>query len=154
MHLVHEFTCHVSCGSQFKVGAGPYGDRQCYELTDGHVDGPRLTGKLIGSGMDWMLVGPDGFLRMDVRIQFETNDGALVCAHYFGLAETNETLTQAVTACVPTAFSDKSIRSHWLLETGDDRYAWVNRSVFVGEGRVLPAASTQLGFEHRVYRAE
>ncbi len=152
MRLVHEFTCRVACGPHIKVGVGPYGDRQFYHLTDGNIDGPRLKGKLIGSGIDWMLIGPDGFMRMDVRIQFESDDGAVVCAHYFGPAEANKTLMQAVTACVPTAFSDQTIRSHWLLETGDEKYAWVNRAVFVGEGRLLPPTSTQLGFEHRIYR--
>jgi hypothetical protein len=34
------------------------------------------------------------------------------------------------------------------LETGDARYAWVNRTFFVGEGRLLPG----LGVEYRVWR--
>ena len=99
-----------------------------------------------------MLMGPDGFMRMDVRIQIETDDGAVVCIRYFGPAEANDVLGQAVAACSPTEFSDQSIRSHWLLESGDPRYAWVNQSAFVGEGRLHPVAPGVLGFEHRVYR--
>ena len=121
-------------------------------MTSETLDGPRLKGKLMGSGGDWMLAGSDGFMRMDVRVQIETDDGAIICAHYFGPAEANQKLGQAFATSTPTAFSDQSIRSPWLLETGDPRYAWVDQSVFVGEGRLRPAAPGVMGFEHRVYR--
>ena len=152
IHLVHEFTCRIACGPPFDAGTGPYGGRQYYEITGGTVAGSRLTGKLVGSGGDWMLTGPDGYMRMDVRVQIETGDGAVICAHYFGPAEANDKLKQAVIACAPTEFDDASIRSHWVLETGDSRYRWVNQSVFAGQGRLLPASPGVLGFEHQVYR--
>ena len=150
--LVHEFTYHSIVSAPNEVGVGPYGHRQYYEMTRGSVDGHRVKGKLLGSGSDWMLVGGDGFIRMDVRVQIETDDGAIICAHYFGPAEANQKLSQALAASTPTEFSDQSIRSHWLLETGDARYAWVNQAVFVGEGRLRPAGPGSIGFEHRVYR--
>jgi hypothetical protein len=99
-----------------------------------------------------MLVGSDGFMRMDVRVQVETDDGAIICAHYYAPAEANQKLRQALATSTPTTFSDQSIRSHWLLETGDRQYAWVNQAVFVGEGRLCPAGHGVVGFEHRVYR--
>ena len=40
------------------MGIGPFGQRQCYEMTGGVIDGPRLKGKPLGSGGDWMLIGP------------------------------------------------------------------------------------------------
>lgn len=150
--LIHEFTYHAAIGSPHDVGAGPYGHRQYYEMTEGVLKGPRLNGRLLGSGADWMLVGPDGFMRMDVRIQIETDDHAVICAHYFGPAEANQKLAQAMAASASTEFADQLIRSHWLLETGDPRYAWVNQAVFVGESRLLPVSPSVPGFEHRVYR--
>ncbi len=99
-----------------------------------------------------MLTSPDGFMRMNVRIQIQTTDGAVLCAHYFGLAETTSSMIEATTQCKETSFTDQSIRSHWLLESGAEQYAWVNQAVFVGAGRVLPFAPGVLGFEHRVYR--
>ena len=149
---VYEFTCRVACGPPLDAGSGPYGGRQYYEITAGTVVGTRLRGKLVGSGGDWMLTGPDGYLRMDVRVQIETEDGAVICAHYFGPAEANDKLKQALRACAATEFDDHSIRSHWVLETGDPRYGWVNQSVFAGQGRLLPVGPGALGFEHEVYR--
>lgn len=150
--LIYEFTYHAAFSSPHEVGVGPYGHRQYYEMTEGVLKGSRLNGRLLGSGSDWMLVGRDGFIRMDVRIQIETDDQAVICAHYFGPAEANQKLVQAMAASAPTGFSDQLIRSHWLLETGAPRYAWVNQAVFVGESRLLPVRPGVLGFEHRVYR--
>jgi Protein of unknown function (DUF3237) len=43
--------------------------------------------------------------------------------------------------------SSECVRHH-DNETGDPRYAWVNTTFFIGEGRVLPG----LGVEYRVWR--
>lgn len=154
IQIIHEFTYRMTSSDAHKVGKGPLGNRQYFDVIGGTLEGPRLSGKLLGSGIDWMLVGDDGFMRMDVRIQIETNDGAVICAHYFGPAEANDKMRRALGASEPTDFRDQRIRTHWLLETGDPRYTWVNQSVFVGEGRVCPAGPGYAGFEHRVYRLD
>ena len=100
-----------------------------------------------------MLVGADRFLRMDVRIQLLTDDGAVLCARYRGPAETNDRLQAAIAGSEPTGFDDQHIRTWWELESGDPRYAWVNQAIFVGEARFQPTEAGAPGFEHRVYRA-
>ena len=35
-------------------------------------------------------------------------------------------------------YADHYFRTAPRLETGDERYAWVNRTLFVGEGRLHP----------------
>jgi hypothetical protein len=150
--LAHAFTCRVACGEAFEVGAGPLGERRCYTITGGRIDGDSLSGDLVGPGSDWMVTEPDGLMRMDVRLLLRTEDGALVAIRYFGPAQPSEAMRQALAANEPTGFADQAIRTHWLLETGDPRYAWVNRTVFVGEGRVCPAGPGRMGFEHKVYR--
>ena len=150
--LIHEFTYHSIVSAPNEVGVGPSGKRQYLEVTNGVLDGPRLKGKQLGAGSDWMLIGTDGFMRMNVRIQIATEHGAIICATYSGPAEANQTMVDGLATSTPTAFSDQSIRTHWLLETGDPRYGWVNRTVFIGEGRLRPGSPGVLGFEHRVYR--
>jgi hypothetical protein len=46
-----------------------------------------------------------------------------------------------------TGFDDQCFRTTPRLETGDERYAWVNSTLFVGEGRM-----TEAGVEYRIYR--
>ena len=99
-----------------------------------------------------MLVGEDGLMRMDVRVQLRTDDGAVLLARYRGTARPTEQMQVALATGQPTAFDDQAIRTVWRLESGDPRYAWLNEAVFVGEGRVLPAGPDRPGFEHRVHR--
>ena len=148
------FTYATRVSQPHDVVPGPYGSRQYYEMTDGVLDGPSLAGRSLGSGSDWMLQGADGYLRLDARIQVETEDHAVICARYFGVAEANGRLMEALAASEPTGFEDQRIRTHWVLETGHPRYAWVNQAVFVGEGRLLPAGEGLAGFEHRVYSVD
>ena len=148
------FTYLTRVSQPHDVGPGPCGPRQYYEMTDGVLDGPRLAGRTLGSGADWMLQSADGYLRMDARIQVETEDHAVICARYFGVAEANSRLMEALAASVPTGFEDQRIRTHWVLETGHPRYLWINQTVFVGEGRLRPAGRGLAGFEHRVYTVD
>ena len=57
-------------------------------VTGGAVSGDRLNGAVLGGG-EWALSGPDGFLRVDVRLQVEAHDGAFLYVQYVGLLEVN-----------------------------------------------------------------
>jgi hypothetical protein len=149
--LALAFTYSTRVSEPHDVGAGPCGLRQYYEMTDGLLVGPSLSGRTLGSGADWMLQGADGYLRMDARIQIQTEDQAVICARYFGVAEANSRFLEALAASEATGFEDQRIRTHWVLETGHPHYLWVNQAVFVGEGRSRPVGKGLAGFELRVY---
>ena len=130
------------------VGATPAGNRQIFDVTGGQFEGPRLKGKILPSGGDWLLIGPDGFGRLDVRATFETDDGALVYMQYFGVLEMNEKVVAALAEGMETQYGDNYFMTQPRFETGDERYAWLNSIVAVAEGRTLPSA-----VEYRVYQA-
>lgn len=148
MQLDDEFTYSAQLKQPLNVGAGPYGARMVFEVVGGNVQGNRLEGTVLGGGADWMLMGPDGFSRLDVRAQFKTKDDAVIYMSYFGLVEMNQVVQQAIAAGKETQFTDQYFRTAPRLETGDARYAWVNQSMFVGEGRFMPGP----GVEYRVHR--
>jgi hypothetical protein len=147
MHLIQECTFTASLKPPLPVGNGPIGTRMYYEVTGGVVAGERLRGKVLGGG-EWALIGPDGFLRVDVRAQLETHDGAFIYVQYVGLLEMNEAVQRATLTGDGTAYGDQYFYTNPRMETGDPRYAWVNTTFFVGEGHLLPG----LGVEYRVWR--
>ena len=148
MELVYEMTYRAMLHPAHGVGAGPYGERVIYSFKDGFVEGDRVSGKLIGTGADWLLVGADGFGLMDVRTQFQTDDGAIVYMYYHGLIELNERVRAAMEQSLETQLGDHYWRTSIRFETGDSRYAWLNQSMFVGEGRLYPG----LGVQYKIYR--
>ena len=129
------------------VGTGPFGSRQVYDVTGGQFEGPRLKGQIIPSGGDWLLVGADGIGRLDVRATFETDDGARIYMQYYGVIELNEKVQQALASGGETAYGDAYFMTQPRFETGDPRYAWLNKVVAVGEGRALSNA-----VEYRVFQ--
>ena len=104
MNLVQEFSYHATLKQPLPVGAGPIGTRMYYDVTDGEIKGDRIREKLLGGG-EWGLVGPDGFLRSDVRLQVETHDGAYLYIQYVGLLELNEAVKTALSGGAGTATS-------------------------------------------------
>lgn len=147
MHLVHEFTLTATLKPPLPIGSGPIGTRMFYEVTGGEVTGERLRGTLLGGG-EWALIGPDGFVRIDVRLQVRTHDRAHLYIQYTGLLELNEAVQGALASNAGTDFGRQYFFTNPRLETGDERYAWVNTTFFIGEGRLLPG----LGVEYRVWR--
>ncbi|MET0153450.1 MAG: DUF3237 domain-containing protein [Candidatus Binatia bacterium] len=149
MKLEYEFSYRAELKPAVTVGAGPYGTRLVVEVTGGSFEGARLNGKILTGGGDWLLAGSDGFGRLDVRAQFVTNDGAAIYAQYFGLLQLTDKVQQALAAPeVGTDFADQYFRSAPRFETGDPRYAWLNQTLFVGEGRIRPGRTV----EYKVYR--
>ena len=146
--LVYECTYRAQILAPVDVGAGPFGHRMIFEVTEGVVEGERLNGTIRSGGGEWFLAGPDGFGRVDVRLQMTTDDGANIYFQYFGLLELNQATMAAIGTGAATDFEDHYFRTNPRLETGDPRYAWVNQTMFVGKGHVLPG----LLIEYDIYR--
>jgi len=129
-----------------QVGAGPRGTRAIYDITGGEFEGDRLRGKILPSGGDWILIDSDGVGQLDVRATFETDDGALIYVQYHGVIVMNDAITAALERGEEGQFGDSYFMTQPRFETGDARYAWLNRMVAVAEGRALPSA-----VEYRVF---
>lgn len=148
MDLAYEFNLSALLDPPLMVGDGPYGSRVFFPVKEGVAKGDRISGALVGGGGDWLLLGADGWGRLDVRGQIQTDDGAVIYIAYQGLLQLTETVMSAAAGTeVETGFEDQYFRTTPRLETGDPRYLWVNQTMFAGEGRMIPG-----GVEYAVYR--
>jgi hypothetical protein len=147
MKLEYLMTYRAELKPPVEVGAGPFGTRSIYDVIGGTAEGPRLRGKLLESGGDWLLVDANGTGFLDVRGTLETDDGARIYIHYHGVLEINEKVLTTVAQGEETDYGDTYFMTQPRFETGDPRYQWMNRVVAVAEGRVLPNA-----VEYNVYQ--
>lgn len=122
------------------VGETPQGERRIVYVTDGAFEGPDLRGEVLPGGGDWVLRRPDGVTALDVRITLRTDDGALIYMRYGGFAH-NLSVRPG-----DAAEDERYFRTTPVFETGDARYAWLNRIVAVGAGRGIEG-----GVGYRVY---
>ena len=51
MELELEFTYQASLAPPLMIGAGPYGTRAFFEVTEGQVKGDRINGTFVGGGV-------------------------------------------------------------------------------------------------------
>jgi hypothetical protein len=147
MELVHEFTFHFATGEQFPMGGGPFGARLVAAVGDGWAKGERINGRLVGPAADWVIVGTDGYAQIDVRAQLRTDDDADLYIHYTGSLDMNDAVMSAVRGDGETAFGDQYWYTHVRIESGAEQYRWINRTLFVGHGRIATD-----GIEYEIYR--
>jgi hypothetical protein len=147
--LTHEMTLRLRVSGPLAATEGaPTGTRQYWQMTEGTLIGDRIKAKMAMPGGDWMLVSADRFWRPDVRIQFVTEDGAVILLHYTGLVEQTVAFRTAAEEGRSTDWADQYMRMHMRFETGSDNYCWLNESLFIAEGRL----SGRHQIEYRIYR--
>jgi hypothetical protein len=142
------FEMHADLRPPTLVGPGPFGTRMIYDVTGGHLTGPKLRARVLPSGGDWILVRPDGHGLLDVRAAAETEDGAVVYVQYYGVIDLGPRVQALIEAGGSSDYGELYFVTQPRFETGDPRYAWLNAVMAVAEGRLLPNA-----VEYRVYHA-
>jgi hypothetical protein len=134
LEVEHLMTMRADTGTPHPVGNGPKGNRLIVPVTAGSFEGPRLRGTVETPGGDWVTLQASGAVRLDVRVQLKTDDGAEILVTYNGIGHAQPD-------------GSLQIRTAPMFETGDERYAWLNDIQAVGVGKTIPG-----GVEYEVYQ--
>ncbi len=116
------------------MGQARAGVRRIIPIIGGRVEGPELEGKILDLGADWQIVHADALATLDTRYAFETTDGALIEVVNTGFRHGPQEVLEQLARGEDVSPDQYYMRTTARLETGDPRYAWVNRTVFVGNG--------------------
>lgn len=129
---VCDFTVELS--PIMEIGQGPAGQRRIIPIVGGKVEGARIRGEILDLGADWQTVFADGTAELDARYGLRTHDGAIIEVRNLGLRHGPADVMARVAKGEDVDPTDYYMRSHLRLETGDTRYDWVNRTLFLGTG--------------------
>jgi len=124
----------VDLGPPIELGTAPRGKRRIIPIVGGTVTGERLSGRILDLGADWQTVFAGGSAELDTRYSVQTSDGATIDIRNFGFRHGPP---EVIAALARGELVDKAqyyMRTHPRFETGDARYAWLNRTIFVGTG--------------------
>lgn len=140
LELKHEFLCEVvgELEDPQPVGPAPKGIRMIHPVKSGTVNGPHISGDVLPFGADWLLMRSDGAGELDVRLTIKTEDGAFIHVYYRGILHIPPEVMERIQGGEDVDPSEYYFRTTPVFETGDDRYAWLNRIVCVGVGRAEP----------------
>ncbi len=132
--LEHVCDLFVELAEVREMGAGRAGQRRIIPIIGGRVTGPRLNGRILNVGADWQTIWPGGVAELDTRYAMETEDGATIEIVNYGYRHGPEDVIASIARGEDVDPKSYYMRTQARLETGDDRYAWVNRTLFVGSG--------------------
>ena len=131
--LSHFCDLAVDLGPIMEMGPGRAGQRRIIPIIGGTVTG-RVSGKILNLGADWQTIFADGTADLDTRYGFETDDGALIEVINRGVRHGPPEVVARIAAGEDVDPSEYYMRTHARLETGDARYDWINRTLFIGTG--------------------
>jgi hypothetical protein len=134
------FRAEISLAPAQELGDTPLGRRRIIPIVGGTVSGARLSGEVLPGGADWQVIRPDGVADLDARYTIRTNDGALVYVRNRGYRHGPPEVIARLGRGESVDPSLYYMRTTPRFETGDERYAWLNRIVCVGSGARLAAA--------------
>jgi hypothetical protein len=117
------------------VGETPLGTRRILVLKGGSFAGPRLEGRLLPGGGDWVLVRADGVAQLDIRFTLRAHGGELICMSSSGLLDIEPQLRRRILEGEEVDPSAYYFRTALSFETGAESYRWLNRLIAAGVGR-------------------
>ena len=140
MRLQGLFKAEIELAPPQELGAGPLGRRRIVGITGGRFFGERLSGRVLAGGADWQVIRTDGVADLDARYTLETHDGALIYVRNRGYRHGPEEVLRRIARGENVDPGQYYMRTTPLFETGDARYAWLNRIVCVATGARRAAA--------------
>ena len=130
-------TLEINLAPIREMGEGRAGRRRIIPIIGGRVTGELIKGRILNLGADWQTVFSNGLAELDTRYAVETDDGALIEIINYGYRHGPADISEAVAKGEDVAPDSYYMRTHARLETGDKRYDWVNKTLFIGVGARL-----------------
>jgi hypothetical protein len=121
------------------IGVSPMGHRRIIPVEGGEFEGPKLRGRVLKGGADWMLVDSEGVAHVDVRMALQTDDGEEISMQYSGRRHGPPAVMGRLERGEAVDPGEYYFRIVPFFETSSKRYAWLNRIVTVGIGHKLEA---------------
>ncbi len=131
-----ELLCHVAVkvGAPQLIGATLTGERRIIPILGGRFEGSRLRGEIVPGGADWQIVSADGVALLEARYTLRTDDGALIYTRNVGVRHGPPEVLAAIARGEQVDPARYYFRATPSFETGERRYAWLNRLVCVCSG--------------------
>ena len=128
--------CHVAVkiGAPQMIGAVLTGERRIIPITGGRFEGVKMRGEILSGGADWQIVAADGTALLEARYTLKTDDGALIYVENSGFRHGPPEVLAAIACGEQVDPTKYYFRTTPTFETGDKKYAWLNRIICVCSG--------------------
>ena len=136
LEFAFELKIHVARPEE--VGVTAKGTRKIVAITGGSFEGPDIKGVIVPGGYDWQLIRTDGVAEIDARYVLKTDDGALITIVNKGLRHGPADVMQRLAKGEVVDPSLYYFRSVVSFETGEKKYDWLTKNMFMATGSREP----------------
>src|SRR5215510_9250988 len=128
-----EILCHVTVKVAAPQLIGPVlmGERRIIPIVGGRFEGPKIRGEILPGGADWQIVSADGTASLEARYTLRTEDGALIYVRNTGVRHGPPDALAAIARGEQVDPTKYYFRGLPTFETGEKKYAWLNRLLAV-----------------------
>jgi Protein of unknown function (DUF3237) len=116
------------------LGDTPLGTRRILYMKGGSFSGPRLQGRILPGGGDWVLLRRDGVAQLDIRLTLRTDDDELIYVSCDGVFDITPETRRRIMQGANVDPAEYYFRTALGFETGAQRYVWLNRLLAIGIG--------------------
>ena len=117
------------------IGQTHAGDRRMVGVSGGAFEGPRIRGRVLPGGSDWIVVRRDGVLIQDVRLVLRTDDGQDILMSYRGMRHGPEDVMERVDGGEDPDPSEYYFRTAPVFEAPEGEYEWLSKLMAFAVGR-------------------
>lgn len=132
------FDLELTVDQPYHLGVTPKGNRRIIHVKDGYFRGSLLNGTVIPGGDDWVTVLGDRTIVQDARILLKSYDGALIAMTYRGIRTGNSDVLKQLERNEEVHLDEYYFTTQPVFETSSKKYDWLNKRIFVAQGRRLP----------------
>ena len=115
------------------------GNMLVFNVDEAELEGPKISAVVVPPSGDWIRVMTNGNWKLDVRLMFETTDGAHILCTYTGTLKADAGVSERIANGESIPGTEMYFRSTPYFETSDSRYEWLNDIVCVGSMREFGA---------------
>lgn len=138
LDLKYEFLCDINADLEdpIDVGATPNGMRMIFNIAGGTVEGPNVSGEVLPTGADWLVLRSDMAAELDVRATMKTSDNEIIYTYYRGIIDASLEVFDNIQKGEDVDPSTYYFRTTPVFETASEKYGWLNKIVAVGVGKL------------------
>jgi hypothetical protein len=129
------------------LGETPYGRRRIARVGGGTFEGPKMKGRVLDGGGDWLLLRRDGVLQLDVRQTLETDDKQHIYMTYRGYRHGPKDVIDRLNRGEAVDPGLYYFRTTPNFETASEKYAWLNGICSIATGERQASGPTYHVFQ-------
>jgi hypothetical protein len=137
-NLEHIFTAKIKVDIPIEIGDVGIGIRRVIPITGGTFEGPKMKGIILPGGADYQIIRYDGVTEALAHYTIQTDDGVPIYVVNKGYRHGPKEIIDKLISGESVPDGSYYFKTTPVFETGSEKYSFLNRMIFIGEGLRKP----------------